>query len=523
MGIRQLLQKYKKYLIISGTFFLLSIISFATYKIFFQKQPPRNNFIVIIPNYVNGFDPGQKAHTSNAQGDRLFCCIHSALISTNENGDVLPQVATSWDKVENEDAIIFTLRDDVLFHNGKKLTAQDVKFSFERAKEKGNDEYAIIKSIETLENDTKVKLKLQALPIFVYELIAKYKILSKESLEKDQTHNQLEGLKIGSGPYQLIYEDSSNKIIKLGLFDKYFNKDKIKNSQKEIVFKVNSNYDTSLLQLEEGTVDAILDFPINKITNASNKKNIEVVQNKGAKCSVLFINNNKVKKGKRELIAQTLNIEKIIADLNLPVNPLKTFVPQGEIGHNENIQYAYDSNQNEVKNKVSLLSEKDKEIKLGASFKEIKEVVHKIKEQLQEVGFEVIVNIPESLTFFTNSKNGKYDISFMSNMNEMPYGHKVLIDYMNPIFEKEGKQTPKSHSHIQGDTTLKKLLDKTQTITDKNIYEQTVKDIQTHLYTNKYVVPFYQQNIYFLTSKKVQGLTCDPFTRTDFTQVKVSK
>ncbi|MCX2955942.1 MAG: ABC transporter substrate-binding protein, partial [Candidatus Phytoplasma australiense] len=71
------------------------------------------------------------------------------------------QVAKSWFKVENEDAVVFTLRDDVLFHNGKKLTAKDVKFSFERAKGKQHDEYENIESVEELEGGTKVKLNLK--------------------------------------------------------------------------------------------------------------------------------------------------------------------------------------------------------------------------------------------------------------------------------------------------------------------------------------------------------------------------
>ncbi|GAK73890.1 ABC transporter substrate-binding protein ['Chrysanthemum coronarium' phytoplasma] len=186
----------------------------------------------------------------------------------------MPQVATSWDKVENEDAIIFTLRNDVLFHNGKKLTAQDGKFSFERAKGKGNDEYANINSVDILDEGTKVKINLKSLPAFVYEPIARSRILDKDAVEQ----NELEGLKVGSGPYQLVSLDSSEKVINLKLFDKYFDKEKIKNSQKEIVFKTISNQDTALLQLSAGTVDAVLNFPVNKVADAKNKKILQLLK-----------------------------------------------------------------------------------------------------------------------------------------------------------------------------------------------------------------------------------------------------
>ncbi|AOF54903.1 ABC-type peptide/nickel transport system, substrate-binding protein [Maize bushy stunt phytoplasma] len=519
MDFKQLLQKYKKQLVIGTAVILFVVMGFVVYKKLFKTTPPRNNFVVAMPNDIVGYDPGNKDHTQSAQGDRLFYCIHSTLVSTNENGDVLPQVATSWFKVENEDAVVFTLRDDVLFHNGKKLTAKDVKFSFERAKGKQHDEYENIKSVEELEGGTKVKLNLKAFPAFAYESIAKQRIISQEAVKQDQTKDQLEGLKVGSGPYQLVSWDSSEKVINLKLFDKYFDKEKIKNSQKEIVFKTISNQDTALLQLSAGTVDAVLDFPVNKVADAKKQKDITVVENAAVKCSYLMMNNQKVELEKRKLIAQALDIKKIITQLELPVKPLKTFIPEGEKGHNTNISYAYNTNTQEVKNQVSQLP--NKQIKFGFSAKETPEVANKIKEQLQEVGFEVTLDIPEFNTFKTNLKKGDYDIFFMSDMHEMAYGHKVLTDYMTP--KNEGDSTQGTWAHISGDQTLKDLLEQSQTNIDLGTYVQKIQQIQTHLDQKKYVVPFYQQNIYFLTSKKVQGLKCDLFTRTDFTKVQLIK
>ncbi|WP_227807350.1 ABC transporter substrate-binding protein [Mulberry dwarf phytoplasma] len=509
MDFKQLLQKYKKQLVIGTAVILFVVMGFVVY-----KPPLRNNLRIALPNDIVGLDPGNKSHTQSVQGDRLFNCIHSTLVSTNENGDVFPQVAKLWGQIENENAIIFTLRDDVLFHNGKKLTAKDVKYSFERAKNKKHDEYENIESVEELENGTKVKIKFRLLPAFVYEPIAKFRILNKDAVEK----NELEGLKIGAGPYQLVSWDSSEKVINLKLSDKYFDKEKIKNSRKDIVFKTISNQDTALLELSAGTVDAVLDFPVNKLADARKQKDITVVENTAFKCSYLMMNNKNVELVKRKLIAQALNIEKIITQLELPVTLLKTYVPQGEIGHNPNIQCAYNKNTQEVKNAVSKLT--NKQIKFGFSAKETKEVANKIIEQLQEVGFEVTLEIPEFNTFKENSKKGNYDILFVSDMHEMAYGHKSLTDFMTP--KNAGESTQGTYTHIQEDKKLKELLEKSQKNIKITEYEQTVKDIQTHLDQNKYVVPFYQQNIYFLTSKKVQGLKCDLFARTDFTKVRKS-
>jgi peptide/nickel transport system substrate-binding protein/oligopeptide transport system substrate-binding protein len=50
-----------------------------------------------------------------------------------EGGGPQPNLANSWEISEDGRVYTFHLRDDVTFHNGRKFTAEDVKYSFERA------------------------------------------------------------------------------------------------------------------------------------------------------------------------------------------------------------------------------------------------------------------------------------------------------------------------------------------------------------------------------------------------------
>lgn len=64
----------------------------------------------------------------------LIGMIYSPIITYDTSGQLVPAIAASW---EQPDAMttIFTLRDDVLFHDGSKLTADDVVFSLERIRD----------------------------------------------------------------------------------------------------------------------------------------------------------------------------------------------------------------------------------------------------------------------------------------------------------------------------------------------------------------------------------------------------
>ena len=59
--------------------------------------------------------------------------IFSGLVTIDPNLAIVPDIATSWDISADGMTYTFHLRDDVLFHNGRPVTAEDFKWSLERA------------------------------------------------------------------------------------------------------------------------------------------------------------------------------------------------------------------------------------------------------------------------------------------------------------------------------------------------------------------------------------------------------
>ena len=48
--------------------------------------------------------------------------IFETLVTKDEEGNIVPCLAESWEQIDDH-TVRFTLRDDVYFHNGEKLTA----------------------------------------------------------------------------------------------------------------------------------------------------------------------------------------------------------------------------------------------------------------------------------------------------------------------------------------------------------------------------------------------------------------
>lgn len=59
--------------------------------------------------------------------------VYSGLVSLDDRLEVVPEIASSWTVSDDGRVYTFELRRDVRFHDGRPLTAEDVRFSLERA------------------------------------------------------------------------------------------------------------------------------------------------------------------------------------------------------------------------------------------------------------------------------------------------------------------------------------------------------------------------------------------------------
>ena len=131
--------------------------------------------------------------------------IFDNMLTRDNAGEIVPQIATSWDQVSDTE-IVFDLRDDVVFHDGEKLTAEDVVYTVERIT---NPDFAspqlgqfnkIIKA-EAL-GDYKVKLTTDGpYPALLAQLV-KLSIVPQH-VASTMSSEEFNAAPVGSGPYKL--------------------------------------------------------------------------------------------------------------------------------------------------------------------------------------------------------------------------------------------------------------------------------------------------------------------------------
>jgi peptide/nickel transport system substrate-binding protein len=91
-------------------------------------QAAKDRLVVDLVNEPSSLDP----HVQwNPDSYYVYRNVFDNLVTRDDAGKIVPQIATSW-KYLSDTQIEFQLRSDVKFHDGSKLTADDVAYSVQR-------------------------------------------------------------------------------------------------------------------------------------------------------------------------------------------------------------------------------------------------------------------------------------------------------------------------------------------------------------------------------------------------------
>lgn len=96
------------------------------------QDAPKNEIIIALgdTSCSGNFDPTQK-------WNRAYDFFHSCLMTFDEDLNMVTDLATEYGISEDNLVYTFKLREDVKFSDGTEMTAEDVVFTYEKAKESG--------------------------------------------------------------------------------------------------------------------------------------------------------------------------------------------------------------------------------------------------------------------------------------------------------------------------------------------------------------------------------------------------
>lgn len=243
---------------------------------------------------ANNIDPVK--YTGVYEGQVIENICDTLLVYDNDITNIKPSLATDWKANDGGDEYTFTLRDDVYFQPGKfqdgrKMTAEDVKYSLERsANDSALDRLSMLDHCEVID-DTHLKCVLKSPNASFLAALTNSgnSIVPKE--EAEGWGDEFGAHLVGTGPFMMADNgwktDQSCEVVR---FDKYW-------GQKPYLDGVKFVYITDVNQrvnaLKTGEVDIANDLTGEGVAKVKNDDKLNMVQEPGMGVNYIYFNMKK--------------------------------------------------------------------------------------------------------------------------------------------------------------------------------------------------------------------------------------
>jgi peptide/nickel transport system substrate-binding protein len=517
-----------------------------------SKQPNQNNRIVIgISADVQTFN---SLFAFSYEEGAIADLLYPGLLDfrwNEEKGelDPYPMIAKSWQWAEDSSFIKFTLRDDILWSDGKKLTASDVVFSYDIFSDPDVQSrlYGIFNQLFT-ESDRHIDIEKTFTVISPYEFEIRFPENSVPDLVKivvpvipehifnnvsrDQLANHESSFNpVSSGAFKLKKWERNQSIILEADSNSFLFK---QGQVSDMIFKVVPDYTSRMLQLKKGEIDLVELVKVEDLEELKKEEQLVEFPLFGREYDYIGWNNitpdsfsgGKVKPNKyfgsinvRKALSMAINKKEILVEYMQGLGELaaSSVSPIFKSSYNNEVRpYEYDPD--EAKRLLALegwkdedrngILEKGKEefkfkmyYPVGNPLREYAVAV--IKNNLKSVGIEMIPEKMELGTFIDNLYERKLD-SWVAG-----FGMPIPLD-LKPYWYSDpniGFLNFASYKNVETD----KILDRLETKLSNERKNELIKEFQKVTHQDEPVTFLYWTPNIIVYNNRIKNIRITPY------------
>lgn len=448
--------------------------------------------------------------SSAADTKAILYNIYEGLTTFDKDGKIIPCLAEKIVTSVDGNAYIFTLRNDVYFHNGKKLTTDDVIYTYENlAGLNGNtpksDEMQIVKDItEIAPGQLMITLKKPSASFLSFAIAP----IMQAGYEDNETNP------VGTGPYKFIEYSIHQKLV-LEKNENYWNQKRMPKINRIELFVISDEAATiSALQSDQ--------LDIAQMINASNakalKSQFEMISYPQNMVQI-FAMNNAVKpfddEKVRKALCLAINRDEIIEGAmdGAATKVYSNFSPVLGFYYNDKLEKvnAYD-----IKKAKELLKEAGYEngfeftLKVPSNYQAHVDTATIIQAQLAKIGIKANIDGIEWTTWLSDVyTNKQYEATVIA------FGGKLEPNDILKRYSSSYKKNFVNFNDEQFDSDFTAAL----TETDDEKRAELYKNCQKILAEKCPCAFICDPNNTLLKKKKIKGFTYYPISYYDFTSL----
>ncbi len=215
--------------------------------------------------------------------DQLF----DKLVMLNHQGEFKPSLATSWTVHDDGMRWRFQLRNDVVFHDGEPMTADDVVFSLNRVldpefESPHKGDLGFVREVRA-EETHQVSIELEEPNGALLSALLNVHVVPEHAADR------LNEQPVGSGPFVFEERQADERIV-LKAFNDYWAGAPMFS---ELVFRPIPETSTRLVELETGRIHIADGIPGEEMERLTDLDGVEVASTVGSNYSVLAFNNER--------------------------------------------------------------------------------------------------------------------------------------------------------------------------------------------------------------------------------------
>ncbi len=476
----------------------------------------KDTVIIGVANDITTLDP----QGSNTDANMMaFYLTHETLVDIDpDTGSVIPALAESWTVSDDGCTFVFTLPEDATFTDGSRVTSEDVKYTYEKAKTSSFAKMKVsdIEEIVCLD-DTHVQIRLAKANQDWITLMAHkgMSILSKAACEKDEKT----GCYMGSGMFSLENWVPGDYVS----FVRYDNYRKGAAPTRRIVFKLYKEASTRLIALQTGEIDVCIDPSTTDLERIRSDKNLELVQTPDV--VMLYIPMNMEKPGLnnvhvRKALAYCTDKESmIIAGKDGLGTVHNNYINRGQFGLNPDI-HVYEYNLDKAKEELALSGYKPGELTFHIMVdKEFKKTMALIFQQsCAQIGINIVLEEMETaaLKGKLNDKALDYELCIYQFTDDLGTDYTLRNQCGSTLGEDGVRVKNGSNRPNMKDAVYDAMVDAALVETDTETRRQMYYDIENYLDEVCPLIPICTSYINIGVKKGLAGAVWKPDAKHDF-------
>ncbi len=470
-----------------SNFKLIFCFMLISFNLFFIGCSHQNNQITIVYDAMPAsFDPHLRREIVTIS---ILSNIYEALVTADANMKIIPGIAEYWEKLDSL-TWRFYLRNNVRFHNNKKLNSVDVIYSIYRPFNLTGSQYTALKGyVDTIipEDTNKILVQLKIPnPFLLYDL-ANIFIIPENFDPSDRRF-------CGTGPYKV--KNLGKDKIELVKFNNYWN-NRIDFERATIIFV--PEVEKRIALLKEEKADIITFIPLTHLEQISNAGRI--IATSGVAVRYIEMDLSKFPFNRPEF-RQALNLginrqflaENVYQNFAVPANQ---FISQGLFGFDYNLpQFIYNPD-----SARKLLKKIDELPVIDFDFAESRAFIAKpIIEDLKKLGIKInahSLTVDKYWEKIHNKESSFYLIGSIPLSNE---GVSILRSSFHTKDLKKGFGTLNNGNYSNRELDL--IIEKMIRISDLRTCAKLINDAQKILIKDLPKIPVvWEKEIYGVSEK----------------------